>query len=425
MAPQSGRGAVVQAARVVGMTGAGIGLASAAGVLGAGTHLARLLLTPERERPEVEEILAVDAQTITLRTTEETVVPGRYGLWFNQGDGHLQLGDIIEPEDIESGTGAPDAADPLGGFPARPAPTTVTRRLEAIDMGIPRPGPARWDGYYYAQEPSRSLGLPTHEVLVPSDIGDLVAWLVPGAGAALADPEATRPGRWAILVHGRGATRHECLRAVPTLYQLGITTLVPTYRNDVDGPPSPDGLYNLGLSEWRDTEAAIAYAIAHGAQDVVLFGWSMGGAIVLQTLDLSPLGRQVSCAVLDSPVIDWADVIAHHARLRKVPPPLTHLAKGLMGARWSRRLVGVHEPLDVARTDWQHRSDELRHRLLLIHSADDEFVPVGPSRELAARRPDLVEYAEWRLARHVKEWNVDAPRWEGLVSEFLRRTATA
>ena len=221
-------------------------------------------------------------------------------------------------------------------------------------------------------------------------------------------------------MHGRGATRHECLRAVPVLYRLGITSLVPTYRNDVDSPASPDGLYNLGLSEWRDTEAAIAYALAHGAEDIVLMGWSMGGAIVLQTLDLSPLAAHVSRVVLDSPVIDWADVIAHQARLRKVPRALARLAESLLGAGWARLLVGVHEPLDVARTDWQHRADELRHHLLLIHSADDEFVPVGPSRELAARRPDLVDYAEWRTARHVKEWNLDPATWERRVADYLR-----
>lgn len=395
------RAGAVRVARIAGVTGAGIGLASAAGSLGAGAYLARLLLTPERDRPEIEEILAVDADTITLRASEETVVPGRYGLWFDRGAGHLRLGEILSRTDDESGT------------------ATVTRRLDAVDSGIPAPGPARWDGYYYSESPDRSLGLSTYDVVVPSDIGDLAAWLVPGEDQS---PSAPRGGRWAILVHGRGATRHECLRAVPVLYRLGITSLVPTYRNDVDSPANPDGLYNLGLSEWRDTEAAIAYALAHGAEDIVLMGWSMGGAIVLQTLDLSPLARHVSKVVLDSPVVDWADVIAHQARLRKVPRPLARLAESLLGAGWARRLVGVHEPLDVARTDWQHRADELRHHILLIHSADDEFVPVGPSRELAARRPDLVEYAEWHTARHVKEWNVDPAAWERTVADYLSRT---
>lgn len=406
MSADIARGGAARVAKIAGVTGAGIGLASAAGSVGAGAYLARLLLTPERERPEIEEILAVDAETITLRASEETVVPGRYGLWFGRREGHLRLGEILAT------TGATDGTDGTGVGPG-----TVTRRLDAIDRGIPTPGPARWDGYYYSEGPDRSLGLTTYDVLVPSDIGDLPAWLVPGETQS---PAAPQGGRWAILVHGRGATRHECLRAVPVLYRLGITSLVPTYRNDVDSPASPDGLYNLGLSEWRDTEAAIAYALAHGAEDIVLMGWSMGGAIVLQTLDLSPLAAHVSRVVLDSPVIDWADVIAHQARLRKVPRALARLAESLLGAGWARRLVGVHEPLDVARTDWQHRADELRHHLLLIHSADDEFVPVGPSRELAARRPDLVDYAEWRTARHVKEWNLDPATWERRVADYLR-----
>lgn len=81
----------------------------------------------------------------------------------------------------------------------------------------------------------------------------------------------------------------------------------------------------------------------------------------------------------------------------------------------------MHEPLDVARTDWPHRADELRHRILLLHSADDEFVPVGPSRELARRRKDLVRYEEWTQARHVKEWNVDPHRWERVVTDEITR----
>ena len=43
-------------------------------------------------------------------------------------------------------------------------------------------------------------------------------------------------------------------------------------------------------------------------------GWSMGGAIVLQLLDRSPLSALVSRVVLDAPVIDWGDVLAHLAR---------------------------------------------------------------------------------------------------------------
>jgi hypothetical protein len=73
----------------------------------------------------------------------------------------------------------------------------------------------------------------------------------------------------------------------------------------------------------------------------------------------------------------------------------------------------------VARTNWVSRAGELEHRILLIHSVDDEFVPVGPSLALAGARPDLVTMERWDGARHTKEWNVDPVRWEASVAEFV------
>jgi pimeloyl-ACP methyl ester carboxylesterase len=191
------------------------------------------------------------------------------------------------------------------------------------------------------------------------------------------------------------------------------------YRNDIGAPASPDGRYNLGLSEWRDVEAAIVHALANGAEEVVLLGWSMGGAIVLQVLGRSWLAERVTHVVLDAPVIDWADVLRHQASLNNVPGPVGALSRSLIGNRSARRLVGVHEPLDVARTDWVSRAAELAHPTLIIHSEDDEFVPAGPSAALARRRPDLVRYEPWRVARHTKEWNVDPQRWDAVVRDFL------
>ena len=231
-------------------------------------------------------------------------------------------------------------------------------------------------------------------------------------------PPGGRGERWAVLVHGRGARREETIRAMPPLLEQGWTCLVPTYRNDEGVPSGTDGRYALGLSEWRDVEAAIRHAVEHGATEVLLMGWSMGGAIVLQLLDRSPLSTLVSRVVLDAPVIDWGDVLAHHARSHRVPAHVGSLARAMMRQRWGHRLVGVHEGVDLAQTDWVRRGDELHHPVLLIHSADDEFVPCGPSRELARARPDLVTFEEWHVARHCKEWNTDPERWQRLVGEF-------
>lgn len=369
--------------------GATTAVASGAGSVAAAAWFARRVLTPDRHRPDDVVVRATRASTVVLGLTAETVVPGRYGLWIDDGFGHVRLGDVVG---LDAATG------------------TVERELLGVDRGYLAPGGARWNPYFYASPPDESLDLPTEHVTYAGELGPMPAWVV-------APPEGVGE-RWAVLVHGRGARREETIRAIPPLLAQGWTCLVPSYRNDEGVPAGPDGRYALGLSEWRDVEAAIRDAVERGAREVLLMGWSMGGAIVLQLLDRSPLSSMVSRVVLDAPVIDWGDVLAHHARAHRVPPHVGSLARAMMRRRWGHRFVGVHESVDLAKTDWVRRGHELHHPILLIHSADDEFVPYGPSRELAQARPDLVTFVEWHRARHCKEWNTAPERWEGLVGEF-------
>jgi len=357
--------------------------------LGAAAYFARKALTPDRQRPDDTHILGVDSTTVTLGVTPDTVVPGRYGLWLDDERGHVRLGGVVDLDESAA---------------------RVRREVLGVDFGHLAPGFGRWNQYYYATPPDRSLGLRTEYVDVDTELGTMPAWVVPAG---------TPTDRWAILVHGRGARRHECLRAIRPLHDNGINVVVPSYRNDLGARSGPDGRYNLGLSEWRDIEDAGLHAVQRGARDLILVGWSMGGAIILQTLARSWLADLVTKVVLDAPVVDWTDVLTHHAALHGVPGPIGGLARHLMGRRSARRLVGVHDPVDVARTDWVARAAELSHPMLLIHSVDDEFVPVGPSQELARVRPDLVTMEHWDTARHTKEWNVDPQRWERSVGDFV------
>lgn len=359
--------------------------------VGSASYFARRVLTPDPVRPDDTVIHVVHSDSVTLSGTPDVLVPGRYGLWLDGGRGHIRIGAVLEVDHRRQ---------------------RVRRELLGVDEGPLQPGPARFNSYYWSRDPQQDLGLETEDVVVPAGLGPMPAWVVPGA-SGIGD-------RWAILVHGRGAQRIETLRAVPALRAAGLTSLVPTYRNDGEAPEGPDGRYNLGLSEWRDIEDAVSFAQARGAQEIVLVGWSMGGAIVLQFLDRSPLSSLVSRAVLDGPVVDWGDVLRHHADLHRVPAPVGHLGSALMGQHWAKRLVGVSESVDVAKTNWVKRAEELSHPILLIHSRDDEFVPVGPSEQLAQARPDLVSFEPWSLARHCKEWNVDPRRWEKAVTDFVR-----
>ena len=365
--------------------------ASGVGFLAGAAAFARAVLTPDRERPDDVSILAVGDGEVTLGATPDTVIPGRYGLWLDGGRGHVRLGEIVAADDN-----------------AR----SVTREVLGVDRGELEVGPARWNSYYYGDPPDRSLSVPTELINYPSELGLMPAWVVPPASGATGE-------RWAVLVHGRGARREETIRAIPTLRASGWTCLTPSYRNDVGVPRGPDGRYSLGLAEWRDIESAIRYAVGRGAQEILLVGWSMGGAIVLQALDRSELAPLVSRVVLDAPVLDWGDVLAYHARVHRVPAPLGSLSRTMMGRQWGKRLVGIHDVLDVAQTDWVSRCDELSRPMLILHSVDDDFVPVGPSQRLAAARPEIVTLEEWQVARHCKEWNTDAPRWEAAVRRFV------
>lgn len=375
---------------VAGAVGGVLVSGAATGWVAAASYLAKKVVTPERERPDDTEILALTKDTITLNRTAETVVPGRYGLFFDGGQGHARFGEILHDD---------------------PAAGRITRRLEGVDEGLIHPGPARFHSYYFAYGPERSLGLPTEHVRITSPVGALPGWLVPSDRGDLTT--------WAILVHGRGAGCEETIRAISVLHDAGLTTLSPSYRNDGVAPDSSDGLYGLGISEWQDIHACIEYAMRRGAQRVVLVGWSMGGAIVLQTLVNSPLADRVAAVILDGPVVDWSDVLHHHAKTMGVPVPLTNFSLKLLNGKVSRALVGNHNTIDVAATNFVQRADELTVPILLIHSVDDEFVPVGPSQALAVARPDLVQLEEYREARHCKEWNYDPIRWESSVARFL------
>ena len=347
--------------------------------------VARRVVTPMRRATDTE-ILAVDtgAQTIELQRTLDTELPGRYGLFTTGTYGYVKLGAVLSADG-----------------------TSVRRKLlTQIEPGARVDRAAAFSGYYYSS-PSE-LHLRWENVLIGSPSGPCPAWYFPASSST-----------WAIQVHGRGATRAECLRAVPVLHAAGLPNLVVSYRNDGEAPRTRAGAYALGASEWRDVDAAIAYALRHGAERVILMGWSMGGAVSLQAAVSSGHRDRIAGIILESPVVDWRTVLRFQARMAGVRAPLPALAMGALQSPLTARLSGADEPIHFDRLDMVARADELSAPILILHSDDDGFVPADSSHALQEARPDLVTMPRFTVARHTKLWNYDQTGWSSAITDWL------
>ncbi|HRP99624.1 MAG TPA: prolyl oligopeptidase family serine peptidase [Terrimesophilobacter sp.] len=351
--------------------------------------IARSIIVPPKKREYDTHVLGFDQHTgvIEFSRSADASTPGRYSLWFNDERGLARVGAIIGETE-----------------------TTVTRELVGVEYGdLSRAAKARFAGWWFAHP--RDLGLPYENVEVDTELGAAPAWLF------TAEHDT---GCWVIQVHGRASRRHEALRSVPVFRGEGWNSLLISYRNDGDAPYTADGRYALGDSEWSDVDAAMRFALDHGAKHLVLMGWSMGGATVLQAATRSPLAEHVRGVSLDSPVIDWVstlNVIAGDMGLPWIARQLTFRA---MGAPWGRILTGKREPINLARLDFVTRAGELDVPILIQHSDQDGYVPSEGSHALAGARPDIVTFESWSIARHTKLWNYDSDRWEKTIRQWLR-----
>lgn len=348
--------------------------------------IARRVVIPAK-RPADAEILAVDtgAQTIELTRTRDTELPGRYGLFTSGTYGYVKLGAVLSAD-----------------------ATTVRRKLlTQIEPGSRVDRHAAFSGWYYST-PSE-LHLRCENVLIGSPAGPCPAWFFPAESST-----------WVIQVHGRGVTRAECLRAVPVLHAAGFPNLVVSYRNDGEAPRSRSGAYALGAAEWRDVDAAVSYALRHGAERVILMGWSMGGAVALQAAVSSGNRDRIAGLILESPVVDWRTVLRFQAREAGMRAPLPDLAMSALSVPLTARLSGAEGVIPFDRLDMVARAEELSVPILILHSDDDGFVPADASHALQQARPDLVTMPRFSVARHTKLWNYDEPGWSAAITDWLR-----
>jgi esterase/lipase len=344
-------------------------------------------LDPDRGEPTLDvEVLGFDGTTVTLSAVDppdELTTEGVWGLETAQGYGQVDA--IVS------------ASEEL-----------VTRHYVHLTGVEPAPGVfARLDSKAFPENPLTGLGLDYEDVNVESDLGSNPAWFVDGGNST-----------WVLCFHGNSLNKLDCLRLLDITAHAGYPTLVATYRNSPGAPPDPSGIMGYGRTEWPDVEAAVAYARDHGAESVVVAGYSMGGAVVTSYLLESEDTDMVAGVILDAPALDLGAAINRGAEDESlpivglpVPKSLVSVTKWVSELRWD---------VDFGAIDYMARLDELVEPILLFHGEGDSTVPVSISDQLSEERPDLVwDYIRGRGAEHVATWNVAPDVYEKRVLTFL------
>ncbi len=352
-------------------------------VLAAGALLAAsiyfsnsILLVPDYTTPMYDTpVLAVSASTVTLKRIGSDMHAGEFQIEWPAGE--ALVGPILSSDQ-----------------------NAVTRQLLQKTAPITVGTVIFWTRYVYTGQLKNSLGLPIREVQVPDSLGPMPAWYVPG-----------RLSTWAILVHGRGASRDEGLRAFTPLASLGMPLLAISYRNDHGAPRSSDSANHLGDSEWQDLEAAVKYALAQGAQHIMLYGWSQGGAVVEVFMHHSSLSHVVQALVLDAPILNWTGTLAYQAQKMSVPGFLVNTAELVTSIR-----SGINfDDLD------QLNQPQPNIPILLFHGTADTSTPVSISDAFARAHANLVTYERVSGVEHTEAWNANPQLYDSELTTFLKQ----
>lgn len=331
------------------------------------------------------DVVSIDDDEITIRVPDEESIASDHdavmGLRWEDGYGQVGPATVVDG-DIE------------------------IRPFSLIQGDMPPVGEdvVDFDSFAYPNDPS-VLGIKYELVSYATPLGDVDAWLFPGSSDT-----------WIVAVHGNAADRAEYLRLVDSISGLGYPVLVIRYRNDPESPATGDSLILMGQEEHEDVAAAVDYALDNGASGVIVYGTSLGGALALGYAVEETRGV-IRGLILEAPAADLREIV--RLRSGEALPVGGPIGDSFLAA--GRLVVSLRTGLHFDTVDYVERATELDMPVLLFHGADDPKVPLEISENLAAARPDLVEFHPIPDAAHVRAWNEDPRTYASTVTAFLER----
>lgn len=239
--------------------------------------------------------------------------------------------------------------------------------------------------------PSRELGA------TPSDVGlayeDLRLQTSDGVAIAawyVAHPE---PQGTILFCHGNAGNISHRLAGIQEMHRLGYSVLIFDYRGfgQSEGSPGEAGTY-------RDVEAAWEYLTKTRAEPpdrIVLFGRSLGGAVVIELADRLGDGGPAAL-VVESTFARMADIGQKHYPFLPIRWLITH------------------------RYDSIDKVGRLSCPKLFLHGSDDKLIPIADGRRLyeAAAEPKLFIETP---GGHNNAGFAHAPEYAAKLADFLHK----
>ena len=334
--------------------------------------------------------LTDDGRGVRIALDDYTKAPGDFGVFDPVAESYTRVGEVMLIDEDQK---------------------YVERQIHPPGSGPACLGPlVDWTPDVFF-EPS-AVGGRFEEVDIPTAYGAAPAWLFEGKDT----------DTWVIHIHGSWTDRSIMFRDVHAFSPLGFTSLVPSFRSDLDVSPPQVELSHLGQTEWRDVESAVAYAVAQGARRIILSGWSMGGTIALLTAERSAYRDRIVGIVLVGPVTSWRKTITAGAARAGVPAVGAGLVMCLLQAPPFARMLGLEEPIDFNALEWVDVPNRVAVPTLVLHSSTDQEVPWEISAAFQRANPETVTLIPLPEAHHTQEWNASPRTFTNELTSWVSKT---
>ena len=244
-----------------------------------------------------------------------------------------------------------------------------------------------------------SVGLGYRDIeFLSTDGVRLSAWWVPVEGSSLAG----------VLVPGWGGYKFDehLLHTLPVYHDAGYSVLLLDLRAQGE---SGGARRTLGYREVRDVRGALAWLQRQGyaLDQVVLHGWSMGGATALRAAPGTGVAAVIEEAgYADLPILLKGEIPEFVRFGRSLRPAI--LLAGMLFPDFDPWAV-------VPKKEAAKLSDE-GVPLFVIHSTEDDIVPYEQARIFAAAYPDA---HVWKLEGYAHVEAYQHPEYAQRLRAFL------